>query len=208
MLIHALIVSALAGKSPAPPCDGCTLDVPKDGRAIPMLVVLGDPATHDVTDRLRSTAVPAGWAVLSLACPRDERCDAGWATWTGDPKWITDRVYEVSRTAPIDLARVYLVAGSTGSTFVARHAPAWADTFAAVVIAGGGEPPATTADCPTYTMPAYFLASDREDTGMAGMRAYFDRCKQQVVWDAHGDGVAIRRLLAWLHKHLRVTTVA
>jgi len=203
VIIQALIAAAGLAGPPAPPCDGCTLDVPTDGHAIPMLVVLGESATHDVTARLRTTAVPAGWAVLELACPDGDH----WATWSGDPTWVTDRIYAAARTASIDLARVYLVAGGSGATFIARHAPAWASTFAAVVFAAGGEAPSPAADCPTYSFPAYFLAGDKPDRGMASMRDYFDRCKQQVQWDT-GKSIAIRRLLDWLHHRLRVTTVA
>ena len=202
MIIQVLIAAGLAGP-PAPPCAGCTLDVPTDGKAIPLLVVLGEPTTHDVTTRLRTTAVPAGWAVLELACPEADQ----WATWNGDPKWVTDQIYAAARTASIDLARVYLVAGSSGSTFVARHAPAWASTFAAVVFAASGEAPSPTAECPTYSLPAYFVAGDKPDRDMTATRDYFDRCKQTVQWDT-GKSVAIRRMLDWLHHRLRVTTVS
>lgn len=205
MIIQVLIAATVAS-SPAPPCDGCTLDLPKAGTAIPLLVVLDEPATRDVTERLRTTAVPAGWAVLELACPKTESC-SDWATWTGDPKWVTERIYDAARIASIDLARVYLVTGADGATFVARHAPAWASTFAAVVFAASGAPPGETAECPGYSFPAYFVAGEKPDRGMVALRGYFDRCKQQVQWDT-GKSIAIRKLLDWLHHHLRVTTVA
>ena len=206
VIIQMLIAAGLSGP-PAPPCDGCTLDVPLGGSAIPLLVVLREAATHDVTDRLRATAVPAGWAVLELACPDADQ----WATWNGEPAWITDRIYAAARTASIDLARVYLVAGGSGATFIARHAPAWASTFAAVVFAASGEAPSPVAECPSYSFPAYFIVGDstgdKPDRGMTATRDYFDRCKQQVQWDT-SKSVAIRRLLDWLHHRLRVTTVA
>gem|GEM_PF-3750230 len=187
--------TALASSTSAPAiCAGCTLDAPAHGQAMPLLVVLR--GAHDEQDRAwRAPALGAGWAVLTLR------------GWDGDPSWMAEQVFAAARQQSIDLARVYLVGGDTGATYIAHHVQALSETFAAVVVTGGG---AATAACPDAELPAYFWV-DAEDRPARTMRASLERCKQAVTWStARGglDKATATTILEWLHRRMRVTTVS
>jgi len=227
-VIAAIVVSAGAtSAAPAPPtCLGCTLDAPSSGDAIPMLVMLR--GEHDAAPRgggsWRAPALGNGWAVLTLA---------DWET--SEPSWIAAQVRVAAKVLPIDLARVYLIGSSDGAAYIARHVQELSDTFAALVITGGGGLPATNA-CPAQILPVYFLV-EAGDPGARDLRGYLERCKQPIVWtvlpglprgatDARTgitrggagshdrehereiDQKTVRSILDWLHRHVRVTTVA
>jgi predicted esterase len=175
---------------PRPPCTGCTLDVHGDPAApMPLLVVLhGDrEGASTAAGRWRAAARQRGWALLALQCPADEQCKArSWWQWNGDPQWVRARIAEVAAQVPIDPERTYLAGWSGGATYLGLRAPAWHDTFAAVVIHGGGmapreDPPA----CPARALPAYFLVGDGNPLHALArdLRDYFVRCKQDVQWD-------------------------
>jgi len=194
-VLAAIVSTALASGTSAPGlCAGCTLDAPVHGQAMPLLVVLR--AEHDETDRAwHAPALGAGWAVLTLR------------GWDRDPSWVEEQVFAAARQQSIDLARVYLVGGAGGATYIARHAPALSETFAAVVVTGGG---AAAAACPDPELPAYFWV-DADDRPARTMRASLERCKQTVVWTAaHGalDKATATTILEWLHRRMRVTTVS
>lgn len=141
-------------------------------------------------------------------------CDDSWWQWNGEPRWITEQVAEVAKTAPIDRSRIYLAGWSGGATYIGMHAPAWATTFAALVIHGGGHEP--HADCPARAMPAYFLAGDRNPLHplVRDLRSWFEGCEQALVWDLVRGGDhdkedrALDRkkalaILDWLGDHAR-----
>jgi poly(3-hydroxybutyrate) depolymerase len=195
-LLAAMVAStALASSTSAPAiCAGCTLDAPTHGQAMPLLVVLR--AEHDEADRAwRAPALGAGWAVLTLR------------GWDGEPSWLEEQVFAAARQQSIDLARVYLVGGEGGAAYIARHVQALSETFAAVVITGGG---AAMAACPDPELPAYFWVY-ADDRPARTMRASLEGCKQAVVWSAaHGtlDKATATTILTWLHRRMRVTTVS
>jgi hypothetical protein len=193
-VVAMLASTALASSASAPAiCASCTLDAPAHGVAMPLLVVLR--AGHDEAGQAwRGPALSAGWAVLTLA------------DWDRDPSWMEEQVFAAARQHPIDLARVYLVGADDGATYIAHHAQALSETFAAVVITGGG---AATA-CPDPDLPAYFWV-DADDRPARTMRASLERCKQAVAWSAaHGtlDKATATTILDWLHRRMRVTTVS
>ena len=201
-LVAAIVVSAAAASAaPAPAtCPGCMLDAPLHGDAIPMLVVLRDE--HDTAARAiggwHEPALASGWAILSLA---------GWER--DEPSWVAAQVLATARLVPIDLARVYLIGSANGTAYIARHVQALSETFAALVITGGGGSPVTSA-CPEQVLPTYFLV-DVRDTGARAFRSYLERCKQPVVWNVTRsplDRKTVLPILDWLHRHVRVTTVA
>jgi hypothetical protein len=227
-VVAAIVVSAGAtSAAPAPPCPGCTLDAPPGGDALPMLVVLRGErdAAPRATDPWRAPARMHGWAVLTLASWEDR-----------EPSWVAAQVWGTARLLPIDLARVYLVGAASGAGYMARHVQELSETFAALVITGGGGPPAASA-CPAQILPVYFLV-DAGDPGARNFRGYLERCKQPIVWRTrsvpHGardarsgvnpggagnlspggggeeqiDPRTARSILDWLHRHVRVTTVA
>ncbi|MCE9577201.1 MAG: PHB depolymerase family esterase [Deltaproteobacteria bacterium] len=209
---------ATAHAAPTAPCARCTLDVPASATGpMPLLVVLhGDRERATAArDRWRAAAKDRGWALLSLQCPTDLGCTDSWWKWDGEPAWIEAQVAAVAAQVDIDPARVYLAGWSGGSTYLGKHATAWTDTFAAVVIHGGGSPP-DTYGCPSRALPAYFLVGDKNPLHylMKDLRTWFADCDQELTWDlvkggAHEDesraltrakGVAI---LDWLAARAR-----
>lgn len=216
-LPRAPVSSVYTARAAAPPCAGCTLDVPERTDAIPLLVVLhGDrESAPDAADRWRTVALPRGFAVLSLACPCEQR---SWWMWGGAPAWVDTQVAAVARDHAIDPARTYLVGWSGGASFVGMHAPAWGK-FAAAVYHGGGQPPTTSDACPRAPLPAYFLVGDRNPSHASAqkLRAYYERCGQALTWDlvAGGDHAAedaalhaakAAAILDWLERHARVSS--
>ena len=184
--------------------------------AVPLVVVLhGDrQSASAAAARWRVAVTKRGWAVLALQCPTELGCkDSVWK-WDGDPRWVAEQVGKVERAVAIDPAHVYLVGWSGGATYIGRHAQAWEAMFAALVIHGGGHEPYDDA-CPKQ-LPAYFLVGDKNPLHalMKDLRAYFDRCQQDVVWDLvrggdHDkeeralDGKKAAAILDWLAERKR-----
>lgn len=204
---------------PKAPCAKCTLHVPATDDAVPLLVVLHGDRERATTAaaRWRVEAVRQGFAVLALECPASEGCKGSWWQWNGDPQWIRDQIAAVSEQRAIDDTRVYGVGWSGGATYLGMRAPAWADTFAALVIHGGGMAPSDSA-CGTRTAPSYFLVGDKNPLHhlAVGLRDYAEACGTKPVWDlvrgaAHaGEARALTRkkartILAWLADQRRVT---
>jgi polyhydroxybutyrate depolymerase len=211
-------LAQVASAAPVAPCARCTLDAPakRDGM-LPLVVVLhGDreSASH-AASRWRAAVIARGWALLALQCPTDRGCKDSFWQWDGEPSWVLDQIARAGKTIAIDPARIYLVGWSGGATYMGRHAQAWQDAIAALVIHGGGHEPYDEA-CPSRALPAYFLVGDKNPLHalMKDLRAYYDRCKQEAVWDlvrgADHDGEdraldtkKTRAILDWLAKHQR-----
>ena len=190
MLLALLLVAATAAAEVKPPCTSCVLDVPASSEALPMLVVLhGDRETASAAHaRWRAAAKKRKWVLLSLDCPVADGCSKAkqhsWWQWDGEPRWVLDRVADVMTQVKIDPARIYLAGWSGGATYLGRHASAWAETFAALVIHGGGQRPADET-CPATPLPAYFLVGNKNPLHhlAQGLRDYLETCKQDVTWD-------------------------
>src|SRR5690242_18029219 len=91
------LASTVTHAKPAPPCRGCTLDVPRADGPVPLLVVLHGDRERATTsaDRWRAAAKQRGWAVLALQCPVALDCKDSFWQWNGDPKWVLDQVAAV-----------------------------------------------------------------------------------------------------------------
>lgn len=216
-LVAVAILMVATPAIAAPPCKGCTLDVPRTTDPVPLIVVL-----HGDRERAAAAAAPwratttkRGWALLSLQCPTALGCKDSWWQWNGDPSWVRDQVAAVAKTRAIDPARIYLVGWSGGASYMGIRITEWTDTFAAIVIHGGGVAP-DASDCPARDLPAYFLVGDRNPLHWRAkdLRAYFDACKQDVTWDliagaAHDKEAAAltskkaNAILDWLDAHHR-----
>jgi len=190
LALASLALAHAATAAVAPPCERCTLDVPRQldhdhPGPVPLLVVLhGDrEAATAATRRWRAAALARGWVLLGLQCPTQEGCKDSWWKWDGDPAWLLAQIAKVEASVAIDPKRVYLVGWSGGATYLGRHAQAWEATIAALVFHGGGHQP-SEAEC-VGRLPAYFLVGDRNPLHelMKDLRAYFDRCGQDVAWD-------------------------
>ncbi len=216
--MRALLVLLLTADAAAAPCKQCVLDIPpKRADPAPVLVVLhGDrELAPAAANRWRAATRERGWVLLSLQCPRDKGCKDSWWQWDGDTRWVKDQVDAVAHDLAIDPARVYLAGWSGGASYLGSRVQEWTDTFAAVVVHGGGIYPFVET-CAPRALPAYFLVGDKNPLhGHAvELRGWFDDCKQDVVWDlvAGGDhdkedrALDKKRALAildWLAAHHR-----
>jgi len=201
------------------PCSGCTLELPRWRGPRPLLVVLhGDgERAGDAAARWRDVALPRGWAVLALQCPRERGCvDGSWYQWRGAPEWVHAQVDAVVHKFAINQRRIYLVGWSGGATYLGMNTVSWAPGFAAVVLHGGGQPPADDR-CPARRLPVYFLVGDRNPAHPAvkRLRSYLAHCGEEIRWDliAEGDHAEedqaldhrkAARILAWLQARPRL----
>jgi poly(3-hydroxybutyrate) depolymerase len=186
-LVAIAVVLACATARAEPPCDGCTLDLPSSKGPAPLVVVLHGDREHarDAAARWRAAVKRRRWALLALECPRALGCKASFWQWDGEPSWVFDQIDAVAAHAGIDPARIYLVGWSGGASYIGARAVAWSARIAAIVIHGGGMAPASS-DCAARALPAYFLVGDRNPLHQLAkdLRAYFDACGGDVVWDA------------------------
>jgi poly(3-hydroxybutyrate) depolymerase len=217
LLAVVLLAAPAHADRPPPPCPDCVLEVPAAEGPRPLLVVLhGDrQRAPAVAARWRAAARDRGWVLLALQCPATEQCKDSWWKWDGDVQWVKDQVAAVAERVAIDRTRTYLAGWSGGATYLTMHAQAWTDTFAAVVMHGGGRHP-NADDCPAPALPAYFLVGDKNPLHelAIGSREFFERCRADVVWDLvrggdHAredralDGKKALAILDWLAAHSR-----
>ncbi|HEY1558448.1 MAG TPA: PHB depolymerase family esterase [Kofleriaceae bacterium] len=165
------------------------VELPSGRDPVPLVVVLHGDREHApaAAARWRAATHRRGWALLALECPHDLGCTDSFWKWDGEPSWVFERVAALAKRRAIDLARVYLVGWSGGASYIGWRAPAWSAHFAAVVLHGGGIPPdrPDVADCPNPGLPAYFLVGNKNPLHDLAreLRAYFERCRQDVTWD-------------------------
>ena len=187
------------------------LELPKGDDAVPLVVVLHGDREHAKAAAARwHAAVKAkGWALLAIECPNDQGCKDSWWKWNGDARFVLDKIAAVTKQRAI--GHVYLVGWSGGATYIGWHVQAWPSAISAVVLHGGGAAPDDTT---CVTLPAYFLVGDKNPLHNLAkqLRAYFDTCKQDVVWDLvkgadhAGEQRALTRkkartILDWLATH-------
>jgi predicted esterase len=182
--ILALLAVTHAANANPRLCKGCILDGYETDVAQPLVVVLHGDREHTsaATARWKAAVHKRGWALLAIECPADRGCKQSWWQWNGDPSYVLDQIDAASKQLVIDPHHVYLVGWSGGASYIGYRAQAWHDRIAAVVLHGGGIPPASD-DC--TDLPAYFLVGDKNPLHhlAADLRAYFDGCKDEVVWD-------------------------
>ena len=182
LVLVAMTVSASA--APAP-CKGCVISLPDGKEAVPLVVVLHGDREHAsaAAARWKTAVAKRGWALLAIECPADRGCKQSWWQWDGEPSYVFDLIDAVGKARAIDPARVYLVGWSGGASYIGYRAQAWSTRIAAVVLHGGGMPPASD-DC-VAKLPAYFLVGDRNPLHSLAvrLRAFFDGCQQDVTWD-------------------------
>jgi len=200
----------------ATPCSGCTVDLPsKRTDPQPILVVLhgNNESASAAAARWREAALARGIAVVGLQCPRDRGCEDGkWYAWSETPAFVLDALAKIGGDLHIDPARTYLAGWSGGASAIGQHLDAW-KPFSAIVIHGGGQPPADGA-CPPHATPAYFLVGDANPAHGAAvkLREHLEHCAGPLEWDllpraGHADEKrALDRekaehILDWLDAH-------
>jgi predicted esterase len=152
-----------------------------------MLVVLhGDrQSAASAAQRWRAATKERGWVLLSIQCPVDEGCKDSWWQWNGDPSFIAKQIDKVAASVKIDRTRIALAGWSGGASYMGANANAL--HYVGLVFHGGGM---TGADGCASKQRAYFLVGDRNPLHRLAidLRAYFDRCKAEVVWDVIKGG--------------------
>ena len=205
------------------PCAGCITDLPDPPVATtkaPVLVLLhGDgQGPLAVAPLFAKEAAARGFVLFVPKCPKADGCkDARWWAWGKDPVWFDAQLDAIDAVQPIDRERVWLVGWSGGGSYIGDVAPALFGRFAAVVILGGGMPPAVPTCPQTCALPAYFLVGDKNPLHALAkdLRAWFDGCAQDVTWDLlpgkdHGGELAAisqpakaAAVVDWLEKRPR-----
>jgi MYXO-CTERM domain-containing protein len=188
VVVAAALVSRAAAATPlrGKPCAGCIASLPASPDAAPLLVVLhGDGENpQDVFGSWDKYAARRGIAVLAPACPAKEGCSSdSWWKWNGDPAWLVEQVSRVSEMHAIDRQRLWLVGWSGGGSYIGYRTVELERTFTAIVIHGGGMPPATDA-CGDEHVGVYFLVGDANPLHSlaVGLRDYYVRCGHDVTW--------------------------
>jgi predicted esterase len=205
------------------PCPDCITSLPPGAEPRPLLVLLhGDGETAaSMYDAWQPSASARGIAVLALACPRAEGCASqSWWRWNGDPAWLVRQVRAVGELRPIDPARTWIVGWSGGASYLGFRTQAIEETFAAIVIHGGGMPPAAGA-CASRPAGVYFLVGSANPLHSlaVGLRGHYDACGNDVTWtllpgvdhDGERRALAAHReaILDWLAtRRLTVTAPA
>jgi poly(3-hydroxybutyrate) depolymerase len=168
------------------PCPGCLASVPEGSDPVPLIVALhgdgeGAAPVHDAWEKL---AAPRRVAVLAIACPKQLGCEGSFWRWNGAPTWIDAQVTKLAERRPIARDRLWLVAWSGGASYVGYRTQELERTFAAIVIHGGGIPPAESS-CGENKASVYFLVGDRNPLHAltAGLRDHYVQCGSDVAWD-------------------------
>jgi poly(3-hydroxybutyrate) depolymerase len=185
-VLALLLLSSRRAQAEETLCAGCRLSLPEGTDKVPLVVALhGDyqPVTtmHEAWRRL---AVPRGVAVLSIACPTSLGCKGSFWRWDGAPSFILGEVAKVSARRAIDPERLYLVGWSGGGSYIGWRAQELEQSFAAIVIHGGGMPP-SSATCSGQKTPVYFLVGDKNPFHALAknLRDYWKGCESPVTWD-------------------------
>ena len=167
------------------PCRGCFVSLPSGDAPAPLLVLLhGDNQSASMLyAKWRGWAAARQIAVLAPSCPASEGCKGSWWRWDGDSTWLTQQVNAVAALHPVDRERLWLVGWSGGASYIGWHTQELEQTFAAIVIHGGGLAPASSA-CPRSPASVYFLVGDRNPLHdlAVGLRRHYDGCGQDVHW--------------------------
>jgi poly(3-hydroxybutyrate) depolymerase len=181
----AVLALLVASRASAAPCKGCVVDTPAGSDPVPLVVVLHGDREHApaAAARWHAAVKHKGWALLALECPHDLGCKDSFWKWDGDPAWVRDQIDAVAKVRAIDRAKVILIGWSGGASYLGWRAQAFGDV-AAIVIHGGGMPPATD-DCAAHVPPVYFLVGDKNPLHALAqhLRSYYDGCKADVTWD-------------------------
>lgn len=171
----------------AGPCKGCKSSYPPGTDPLPLLVLLhGDGESIGPTfDLWEGAAARRRVAVLALACPASLGCSPNsWWQWNHDASWIAEQIDRLAELRPIDRKRLWLVGWSGGGSYAGYRTLEIEQSFAAIVIHGGGMPPAT-ATCSTVKAHVYFLVSDKNPLHWIARRLkdHYEACGNDVTWN-------------------------
>lgn len=216
--LGALSGAAAEARAEATSCAGCVLLAPEGSAPAPLLVLLhGDEGSPTkIVGAWKKAAADAHVVLFAPRCPVSEGCRGSYWQWNGDPSWLLHQVELVEAAHAIDPRRRYLAGWSGGTTYATFHFRSWFPTFAAVSLAGGGAPPASSecfARAGGACAPVHYLQGDKNPlfSLAQGARTYIEGCGHEVAWELHagadhaGEWRAYERetgaILAWLLAH-------
>jgi poly(3-hydroxybutyrate) depolymerase len=173
-----------AKRTRSQPCVDCVAIMPETTTPGPLLVVLhGDSGATpaDLANKWDRFAAPRDVGVLALACPRDRGCKGSFWQWDGDPAWTVAQVDALAAKHPVDRHRVYLAGWSGGASYIGMHTQAFQDTFAGIVIHGGGHVPLAEGCAKTKT-PIAFLYGTANPLHALGVRLHehYESCGDEL----------------------------
>ena len=210
-------------------CRGCVLESAGGTTPAPLVVLLhGDNESASARAAMWLKPLKArGFAMLSVACPKDRGCPDSFWRWDGDPRWLFAQVEAAARRIAIDRSRIFLIGWSGGASYMGFRADAWSPLFAALVFHGGGMAPPLDAagrplHCDSAPPPALFLVGDKNPLHhlALALRKSLLACHHDVTWrllagaDHDGERAALRHpetvtaLLDWLAVHRRNAAAA
>jgi poly(3-hydroxybutyrate) depolymerase len=168
------------------PCTGCIASLPGGAEPRPLLVLLhGDNENAQTMFTEWGHAAEARRiAVLALQCPVSEGCtQQSWWKWGKDPAWLRDQVKAVGALRAIDPDRVWIVGWSGGASYIGMWTQEIERTFAAIVIHGGGTPPADVT-CASTKPGVFFLVGSANPLHFLArrLREHYDACQNAVTW--------------------------
>ncbi len=191
------------------PCAGCVASFTPGPDPAPLLVVLHGDSGHgpaELLSRWDAWLAPKGAAVLALACPAERGCKGSFWRWNGAPSWITQQIDGLASRRAIDRKRMWLAGWSGGASYMGHRTQELERTFAALVLHGGGIPPADDA-CGHDQRPVFFVVGDRNPLHhlATSLERHYRACGHEVRWtllpradhagewrglDAHGADIA------------------
>lgn len=181
--ITFLLSSIAIAKPITDACKGCVASAPVGDEPAPLLVLLhgdnGDAKSmHAAWEKFASAR---NIALLSLPCPPDLGCTNSFWAWNGEPSWITDRIESFSKRRAIDRDRMWIAGWSGGASYIGLRTRELEQTFAAIVLWGGGIPPASDA-CSEDKPPVFFLSGDQNPLQHLALqlRDHYTRCGNEV----------------------------
>jgi predicted esterase len=168
------------------PCADCVASLPDGSDPRPLLVLLhGDGETaSSMFEAWQASAAARRVAVLALACPAAEGCGSrSWWRWNGEPEWLVRQVSAFAELRAIDRERMWIVGWSGGASYIGFRTQEIERSFAAIVLHGGGVPPARGI-CPTTSAPIYFLVGDANPLHSLAVRLrdHYETCKNDLTW--------------------------
>lgn len=173
-----------AARTRSQPCTDCVAIMPATKNPAPVVLVLhGDSGITpaDLAKKWERFAAPRDVGVLSLACPRDRGCKGSWWQWDGDPSWVVSQVDTLAAAHPVDRRRLYLAGWSGGASYIGMRTQAFEETFAGIVIHGGGIRPRAPGCAKTKTAVAFLYGTANPLHALGeGLHDHYEACGDDV----------------------------
>jgi predicted esterase len=129
----------------------------------PLLVLLHGDGQDPVLllNAFKAEAKARDVSLVAPMCPMLLGCNAqSFWRWNGDPAWLKGIALEAARAAHADTNRIAYVGWSGGASYLGYRVHELGDTPSAIVILGGGIPPARST-CAKVQVPVLFVVGNK-----------------------------------------------